>query len=96
MAEADAKEMAQAARKYWSSDGYKPGGVIREVDYSTQCGGLDPMFAGIRIVDTDTHIVEPPTLFTDRAPAGMKDKVPYVKRDADGVDSQVAGLIGPS
>ena len=44
MAEADSKEMAQSAKKYWSAEGYLPGGVIREVDYSTQSGGLDPMF----------------------------------------------------
>ena len=91
MAEADTKEMAQSAKKYWSAEGYLPGGVIREVDYATQSGGLDPMFAGIKIVDTDTHIVEPPTLFTDRAPAGMKDRLPYVKRDADGTDRWFIG-----
>ena len=91
MSDADTKEMAQAARKYWSAEGYTPGGVIREVDYSTQSGGLHPSLAGIKIVDTDTHIVEPPTLFTDRAPAGMKDRLPYVKRDADGVDRWYVG-----
>jgi len=91
MAEADTKEMQQSARKYWSAEGYTAGGVIREVDYSTQSGGIDPMFAGIKIVDTDTHIVEPPDLFTSRAPAGMKDRMPYVKRDADGVDRWYIG-----
>ena len=91
MAEADAKEMAASAKKYWSAEGYLPGGTIREVDYSTQSGGIDPMFAGIKIVDTDTHIVEPPTLFADRAPAGMKDRLPYVKRDDDGVDRWYIG-----
>lgn len=91
MADADASEMATAARKYWSAEGYLPGGVIREVDYATQSGGLHPSFAGIKIVDTDTHIVEPPDLFTSRAPAGMKDKLPYVKRDADGVDRWFIG-----
>lgn len=84
-------EMAQSARKYWSAEGYLPGGVIREVDYASQSGGLDSRLAGIKIVDTDTHIVEPPTLFTDRAPAGYKDKLPYVKRDADGVDRWYIG-----
>jgi uncharacterized protein len=91
MAEADPEDMVQSAKKYWSAEGYLPGGVIREVDYSTQSGGIDPVFAGIKIVDTDTHIVEPPTLFTDRAPAGMKDRLPYVKRDADGVDRWFIG-----
>ena len=69
MADADAKELAQSARKYWSAEGYTEGGVIREVDYATQSGGLDPMFAGIKIVDCDTHITEAPDLFTSRAPA---------------------------
>ena len=92
MAEADNKEMAQSAKKYWSAEGYLPGGVIREVDYSTQSGGLDPMFAGIKIVDTDTHIVEPPSLFTDRAPAGMKDR-PLAKALVATVLAAVCSLL---
>lgn len=91
MAEIDEKEMATAARKYWSAEGYLPGGVIREVDYASQSGGLDPSLAGIKIVDTDTHMLEPPDLFTSRAPAALKDKVPYVKRDKDGVDRWYVG-----
>jgi predicted TIM-barrel fold metal-dependent hydrolase len=99
MADADAKEMAETARKYWTDEGYTGGGVIREVDYTTQSGGLDPMFEGIKIVDTDTHITEPPDLFTSRAPAGLKDKMPYVKRDADGrtrwyIGDRDCGMVG--
>ncbi|TCM19884.1 amidohydrolase family protein [Novosphingobium sp. PhB165] len=91
MADADTKEMKDSARKYWSSEGYTRGGVIREVDYATQSGGLDPSLEGIKIVDTDTHLSEPPTLFTDRAPIGLKSKMPFVKRDADGVDRWYIG-----
>lgn len=91
MADADAKEMAQSARKYWSAEGYTEGGVIREVDYSTQSGGLFPEFEGIKIVDCDTHITEAPDLFTSRAPAALKDKVPHVKLDADGVERWYVG-----
>ena len=91
MAESDTAEMAANARKYWSSEGYLPGGVVREVDYASQSGGLDPSLAGIKIVDTDTHITEAPDLFTSRAPAGMKNKVPYVKCDADGVERWYVG-----
>ena len=91
MAEADPTELAAAAKKYWSAEGYTEGGVIREVDYATQSGGLDPMFAGIKIVDTDTHFTEAPDLFTSRAPAALKDKVPYVKLDADGVERWYVG-----
>jgi predicted TIM-barrel fold metal-dependent hydrolase len=91
MSDADTKEMAENARKYWSADGYKEGGVIREVDYATQSGGLDPMFEGIKIVDCDTHLTEAPDLFTSRAPAALKDKMPYVKLDADGVERWYVG-----
>ncbi|MGH6743473.1 amidohydrolase family protein [Novosphingobium sp. PhB57] len=91
MADGDTKEMQESARKYWSAEGYTKGGVIREVDYATQSGGLDPTLEGIKIVDTDTHLSEPPTLFTDRAPVGLKAKMPFVKRDADGVDRWYIG-----
>jgi uncharacterized protein len=91
MAADDTGERASAARKYWSAEGYLPGGVIREVDYASQSRGLDPSLAGIKIVDTDTHMVEPPDLFTSRAPAGMKSKLPCVRRDPDGVDRWYVG-----
>ncbi len=90
MADADPKEMAAAARKYWSAEGYTDGGIIREVDYSTQSGGVDPMFAGIKIVDCDTHITEAPNLFTSRATAAMKAKMPRVER-IDGLDKWFVG-----
>ena len=90
MAEADNAEMATAAKKYWTSEGYSDGGIIREVDYSTQSGGIDPMFAGIKIVDCDTHITEAPDLFTSRAPAAMKAKMPRVER-IDGLDTWMVG-----
>jgi predicted TIM-barrel fold metal-dependent hydrolase len=84
MAELDAEQAGQA-RHYWANEGYSPGGVIREVDYAAQSGGLDPSLEGIKIVDCDTHFTEPPDLFTSRAPAGLKDRMPYVER-IDGVD----------
>ena len=91
MSEADTKDIAENARKYWSAEGYTEGGVIREVDYASQSGGLDPSLEGIKIVDTDTHITEAPDLFTSRAPAKYKDKVPYVKLDGDGVERWYVG-----
>jgi uncharacterized protein len=90
MAEADTTELAQSAKKYWSAEGYTDGGIIREVDYATQSGGLDPMFEGIKIVDTDTHITEAPDLFTSRAPASMKAKMPRIER-IDGLDKWMVG-----
>jgi predicted TIM-barrel fold metal-dependent hydrolase len=90
MADDEKTELAQSAKKYWSSEGYTPGGVIREVDYKTQSTGLNPALAGIKIVDCDTHITEAPDLFTSRAPAKYKDKVPYCRR-VDGVDKWFVG-----
>jgi len=86
----DNAELAQAARKYWSAEGYTPGGVIREVDYAAASKGLHPMLKGIKIVDCDTHFTEPPDLFTSRAPATMKHKVPVVRR-VNGVDRWFVG-----
>ena len=90
MAEADTDELATSAKRYWSAEGYTEGGIIREVDYATQSGGLDPMFAGIKIVDCDTHITEAPDLFTSRAPAALKDRMPHVKR-VNGTDKWFVG-----
>jgi predicted TIM-barrel fold metal-dependent hydrolase len=83
-------EMASAAKKYWSDEGYTEGGVIREVDYASNSKGLRPELAGIKIVDCDTHITEAPDLFTSRAPAKFKDKVPFQKR-VNGVDRWYVG-----
>ena len=91
MADNDTKDLASDARKYWSAEGYTRGGVIREVDYATQSGGLDEALAGIKIVDTDTHLTEAPDLFTSRASAKFKDKVPFVRLDADGVERWYVG-----
>jgi hypothetical protein len=76
MSQDKAPELAASARTYWNEEGYTPGGVIRDVDYAPASTGLDPELAGIKIVDTDTHITEAPDLFTSRAPAKFKDKVP--------------------
>jgi uncharacterized protein len=90
MAEADTAELSQSAKRYWSAEGYTDGGIIREVDYASQSGGIDPMFAGIKIVDCDTHITEAPDLFTSRAPAALKAKMPRVER-VDGTDKWFVG-----
>lgn len=83
-------DASQNARKYWSAEGYTAGGVLREVDYASQSGGLDPSLQGIKIVDCDTHITEAPDLFTSRAPAKFKGKVPRVER-VNGVDRWFVG-----
>ena len=86
----DNTELASAARKYWSAEGYTPGGVMRKVDYAAASTGLHPSLAGIKIVDCDTHITEAPDLFTSRAPAKYKGKVPEVRR-VQGVDRWFVG-----
>jgi predicted TIM-barrel fold metal-dependent hydrolase len=90
MSQVKAPELASAARTYWNEEGYKAGGVIREVDYAAASRGLDPALAGIKIVDTDTHITEAPDLFTSRAPGKFKGRVPEVRR-VDGVDRWFVG-----
>jgi predicted TIM-barrel fold metal-dependent hydrolase len=89
MAEADVKSFAYNARSYWAQEGHTPGGMIREVDYSTQIG-INPLFEGIKIVDCDTHFTEAPDLFTSRAPASYREKVPQVRR-IDGADRWFVG-----
>ena len=90
MDEVNTKELAGAAATYWHEEGWKAGGVIREVDYAINSRGLDPALKGIKIVDTDSHVTESPDLFTSRAPAKYKDKVPKVRR-VDGVDRWFVG-----
>ncbi|HYP64455.1 MAG TPA: hypothetical protein VEQ16_11220, partial [Acidocella sp.] len=90
MADNNTVKTADDAPKYWSEQGWMPGGVLREVDYASQSRGLDPSLAGIKIVDCDTHVTEAPDLFTSRAPAKFKDRVPVVKR-VDGVDRWFIG-----
>ena len=73
------------------AEGRSAGGYIREVDFVSNSRGVDPLFEGIKIVDCDTHITEAPDLFTSRAPAKYKDKVPFVKLDPDGVERWYVG-----
>jgi len=37
-------------------------------------------FQGIKVIDIDTHLTEPPDLWTSQVPAASRDRVPYVKR----------------
>jgi predicted TIM-barrel fold metal-dependent hydrolase len=54
---------------------------------------------GVPVVDADTHLAEPYDLWTARAPAKYKDRVPQVKQGADGklnwyIDGDI--LMGPA
>ncbi|MFT3966206.1 MAG: amidohydrolase family protein [Sphingobium sp.] len=84
------KAAADDARNYWLDEGRTAGGFIREVDFEANSRGVDPLFEGIKIVDCDTHFTEPPDLWTANAPAGMKDKMPHVKR-VNGADRWFVG-----
>ena len=84
------KASADDARSYWLDEGRSPGGFIREVDFAANSRGVDPLFAGIRIVDCDTHFTEPKDLWTANAPAGLKEKMPHVRR-IDGADQWFVG-----
>jgi predicted TIM-barrel fold metal-dependent hydrolase len=84
------KARADDARSYWLDEGRAPGGFIREVDFAANSRGVDPLFEGIKIVDCDTHFTEPKDLWTANAPAGLKDKMPHVRR-IDGADQWFVG-----
>ncbi len=52
----------------------------------------------VRVVDADTHFTEPHDLWTSRAPASLKDRVPHVT-DVDGsaswvIDGELIGRAG--
>jgi predicted TIM-barrel fold metal-dependent hydrolase len=81
---------ADDARTYWLDEGRAPGGFIKEVDFVRNSRGVDPLFEGIKIVDCDTHFTEPKDLWTANAPAGLKDKMPHVRR-IDGADQWFVG-----
>ena len=40
---------------------------------------LKDVVGDAKVIDSDTHYTEPPDLWTSRAPAAYKDKVPYMK-----------------
>ncbi len=40
---------------------------------------LRDLLGDTKVIDTDTHFTEPPDLWTSRAPAAFKDKVPHMK-----------------
>ncbi len=84
------KADADDARRYWLDEGRAPGGYIKKVDQAAHFRGVDPLFKGIKIVDCDTLFTEPPDLWTANAPAGLKDKMPHVRR-IDGADRWFIG-----
>jgi predicted TIM-barrel fold metal-dependent hydrolase len=47
------------------------------------------------IIDADTHVTETPDLWTSRAPARMRDRVPHIETDPDGSPRWVLGTSRP-
>ena len=59
---------------------------------------MDAALAEMPIIDVDTHFTEPPELWTERAPARLRDLAPRVVRKDDGRDTWIVedGLeLGP-
>jgi len=51
--------------------------------------------SGYTIIDADTHVTETPDLWTSRAPAAMRDRVPHVVTGADGTQRWLVGVGRP-
>ena len=47
------------------------------------------------IIDADTHVTETPDLWTSRAPARMRDRVPHIVTGADGSQRWLVGVGQP-
>ncbi|MBV1917170.1 MAG: amidohydrolase [Sphingomonadaceae bacterium] len=61
---------------------------MNALDKSIVFKDTDNPFGGRKVVDVDTHLTEPHDLWTSRAPASIRDRVPQVK-DVDGQRSWV-------
>ena len=51
--------------------------------------------SGYKIIDVDTHVTESPDLWTSRAPAAMRDRVPHVVEGQDGTQRWSVGQGSP-
>ena len=74
--------------RFWATEGMMPGGGVEK-----PVGAPAPRAKaaeGIKIIDCDTHFTEWRTLWTERAPAAMKDRVPVI-RTIDGMDHWFIG-----
>src|SRR5215471_4738396 len=49
------------------------------------------MSSSYSIIDVDTHVTETPELWTSRAPANLRDRVPRIETGADGTQRWVLG-----
>src|ERR1700737_3548231 len=51
--------------------------------------------SGYTIIDADTHVTESADLWTSRAPARLRRRVPHIESDADGSQKWVVGGSRP-
>ncbi len=51
---------------------------------------MTDLFDRFAVIDVDTHLTEPPDLWTSRVPTAMRDQVPHVVRQGD-MDVWVVG-----
>src|SRR3972149_1415829 len=51
----------------------------KTVTTATAMAPLKEVVGDAKVIDCDTHYTEPPDLWTSRAPAASKDKMPYMK-----------------
>src|SRR5690606_30830346 len=78
------------ARNYWAIEGVqRGGGLIKPVDGIV---GPSPISQGLKVIDCDAHFTEPPDMWTSRAPAGMKSRMPHIRR-VDGMDMWFCGDV---
>lgn len=47
--------------------------------------------SGYTIIDADTHVTETPDVWTSRAPANMRDRVPRIETSGKGTQRWVLG-----
>jgi predicted TIM-barrel fold metal-dependent hydrolase len=59
-------------------------GAVSDNDAEIHIKGWAAM-SGYSIIDSDTHVTEPPDVWTSRVPARMRDSVPRVETDSKGV-----------
>lgn len=60
---------------------------------ATATSSLDSVIAGIKVIDVDTHWSEPDDLWTSRAPAAMRERVPQIARVGDRVSWVIDGKL---
>jgi len=49
--------------------------------------------SGYAIIDADKHVTETPDLWTSRAPASMRDRVPRIETSSKGAQRWVLGGV---